>query len=208
MTAAMVAASVPEAMRSIAPSIRNSIAASGEVLLGNRACRAFFGSAFSGDTTTAGANIGASSGTERTSNGLRASRRHVNNCCGVRPCRSATSETTAPGISVSSRIRARSSALHRRRPIARVITSKRRTSPSGSSLGSSLDTKRSLQIRIVRVGAQPAAKKVRSEHRLPCSSRLRRVCQPRKRQSSLPFDDIPCCLWMIASTGFRSQSRI
>ncbi len=43
-----------------------------------------------------------------------------------------------------------------------VITSKRRTSPSGSSL----DTKRFLQIRIVSAGAQPAAKKVLSEHRL------------------------------------------
>ena len=54
-----------------------------------------------------------------------------------------TTDTTAPGTNVSSRIRARSSALQRLRPTAPSITSKRRTFPSGSSLRSSLDTKRS-----------------------------------------------------------------
>src|SRR4051812_14252121 len=34
--------------------------------------------------------------------GWRACRRHPNNCCGVSPCRRATSETTAPATSVSS----------------------------------------------------------------------------------------------------------
>ncbi len=87
--------------------------------------------------TTAGTNAGI------VSLALRASRRHVNNCCGVSPWRRATADTTAPGASVSSRIRARSSAVQRRRPIAPLITSKRRTSPSGSSLWSSPDTRRS-----------------------------------------------------------------
>lgn len=64
-------------------------------------------------------------------------------CCGVKPCRRGTADTTAPGMSVSSSIRARSSADQRRRPCAPLITSKRRTSLCGSSLWSSVDTKRS-----------------------------------------------------------------
>jgi hypothetical protein len=74
---------------------------------------------------------------------LRASCRQVNSCCGASPWRRATTDTTAPGASVSSTIRARSSTLQRRRPIAPLITSRRRTGPGGSSLWSSLDTKRS-----------------------------------------------------------------
>jgi len=58
------------------------------------------------------ANIGPSS---RSSPGTtilpsRASRRHVDRCCGPIPCRRATSATLAPGISVSATIRPLSSA--------------------------------------------------------------------------------------------------
>jgi len=62
---------------------------------------------------------------------------------GVSPCRRATTDTDAPGSSVSSTIRALSSTVQRRRPPAPVITSMRRTGRSGSSVGSSLDTSRS-----------------------------------------------------------------
>ena len=59
--------------------------------------------------------------------GCRACRRQPNSCCGVSPCRRAISETTAPGASVSSMIRALSSAENRRRRPVPVITSSRRT---------------------------------------------------------------------------------
>jgi hypothetical protein len=74
----------------------------------------------------------------------RACRRQVNTCCGVSPCRRATSEITAPTTSVSSTTRALKSPENRRRRPVPVITSKRRTSvPSGSSLWSIIDTSRS-----------------------------------------------------------------
>jgi hypothetical protein len=71
-------------------------------------------------------------------------RRHVNTCCGVRPCRRATSETTAPGASVSPTTCVLKSSVNcRRRPVP-VITSTRRTVvTSGSSSWSSVDTSRS-----------------------------------------------------------------
>ena len=59
--------------------------------------------------TTAGTNIGGS-GVGSLMSGCRARRRHVNSCWGINPCRRATSDTTAPGASVSSTIRALSSA--------------------------------------------------------------------------------------------------
>jgi len=34
------------------------------------------------------------------------------------------------------------------------------------------------------------------------------VLSAEERRSSSPFDDIPCCLWMTASTRFRPRSRI
>lgn len=58
----------------------------------------------------------------------RASRRHVNSCCGDRPCRRATADNTAPGASVSSGIRARSSSAARAVRLAhRVPTARSRT---------------------------------------------------------------------------------
>src|SRR3954466_5814680 len=92
-------------------------------------------------STTAGTNSGASA---LVIEGLRACRRHVNTCCGISPWRRATSETTAPGKSVSSTISALSSSENRRRRPVPVITSSRRTVTSGSSVWSSVDTSRSL----------------------------------------------------------------
>ncbi len=74
-------------------------------------------------STTAGTNGGSSA----TGAGCRrACRRQVNTCCGVSPCRRAISETTAPGTSVSSAIRALSSLENQRRRPVSVITSSRR----------------------------------------------------------------------------------
>ena len=79
-----------------------------------------------GVSTTAGTNCGASMSVLAPA-GRRACRRQPNTCCGVSPCRRATSETTAPGTSVSSMIRALSSSENRRRRPVPVITSSRRT---------------------------------------------------------------------------------
>ncbi|MGY2803854.1 hypothetical protein ACVIHF_000584 [Bradyrhizobium sp. USDA 4506] len=75
----------------------------------------------------------------------RACRRQVNTCCGVSPCRRAISETTAPGTSVSSTIRALSSLENQRRRPVSVITSSRCAVTSDLSVWSSIDTSRSLQ---------------------------------------------------------------
>jgi hypothetical protein len=76
--------------------------------------------------------------------GCRACRRHVNTCCGVSPCRRATSETTAPGASVSSMTPAlKSSVKWRRRPVPAITSSRRTAVTSGSSLWSSVDTSQS-----------------------------------------------------------------
>ena len=48
-------------------------------------------------------------------NSSRACRRQPNNCCGLSPCRRATSDTLAPGFRLSTTIRALSSADHCRR---------------------------------------------------------------------------------------------
>ena len=86
-----------------------------------------------GASTTAGTNLAGASAAAFSAR--RASRRHLNSC--------SRADTTAPGTSVSSRTRALSSADHRRRPSAPVITSKRRGDRSGSSVSSNPDTKRS-----------------------------------------------------------------
>ncbi|HEV7325602.1 MAG TPA: hypothetical protein VGN91_11060 [Bosea sp. (in: a-proteobacteria)] len=65
-------------------------------------CRAGFGSATAA-SITAGTNIGPDSG-DNVSGARRRRRRQPNNCCGEIAWRRATSETTAPGTSVSSRI--------------------------------------------------------------------------------------------------------
>ena len=73
MTAAMVAASVPDAILSIAPSISSSMATAGGVL-----CAIIFRRLkgnFAGLSTTAGTNIGG----DVCSDGFRDCRRQVNN---------------------------------------------------------------------------------------------------------------------------------
>ena len=76
---------------------------------------------------SAGTNAGGSSPSTTSAWVVRrASRCHVSACCGVRPCRRATSDTTAPGSSVSATIPVVSSALQRRRPPAPLIISTRR----------------------------------------------------------------------------------
>jgi hypothetical protein len=69
---------------------------------------------------------------------LRASRRHVKTCCELSCQRRATSETRAPGASVSSMIRAFSSDDQRRRRPGPVSSSIRRYPPFVSSLMSTM----------------------------------------------------------------------
>ncbi|WP_458351525.1 amidohydrolase family protein [Methylobacterium amylolyticum] len=78
-------------------------------------------------------------GTCPASSARRASRRQPNNCCGVSPWRRATTETTAPGQSVSSKTAALASADQIRLPPAPLTSSSR----LGSNLRSSPDTCRS-----------------------------------------------------------------
>ena len=94
-----------------------------------------------------------------------ASRRQANRCWGAIPFRRATSDTMAPGAAASSRMRAFSSAGQRRRPVPPVITSIRRTARGGSSIGSSISSKRSKQ-KIVSLAHQQPLQKVGSAHRL------------------------------------------
>ena len=141
IAAAIVAGETPSPIRTVTPAAFTSMPAArrrGEALLARR----LDGMAAAGCASDSGA-ITAGTKTCGAAAAWRASRRQVKSCCGVSPWRRATTDTTAPGTSVSSRIRARSSALQRLRPAAPLITSKRRTLPSGSSLWSSLDTKRS-----------------------------------------------------------------
>ena len=118
-------------IRTLTPPISSSIGAIGAACCRRRRC-------VDASSTIAGTKLGPASSLR-----LRASRRQPNNCCGVSPCRRATTDTDAPASSVSSTIRALSSTVQRRRPPAPVINSMRRTGCSGSSVGSSLDTSRS-----------------------------------------------------------------
>ena len=99
-TAATVLASAPRPIRTLTPSISTSmlpaLRSTWRVHLRGRPRDGRAGNAGS---TTAGTNLGASAS---LATGWRACRRQVNTCCGVSPCRRATSETTAPGTSVSS----------------------------------------------------------------------------------------------------------
>lgn len=144
MTTATVLASAPRPTRTLTPSISTSMIpeARSTRLARWRCCRrtAPSGNAVS---TTAGTNRG-TSGAAYTPVRCRDWRRHVNNCCGASPCRRATSETTAPGTSVSSIIRVLSSAEnHRRRPVPVITSSRRAVVASGLSVWSSIDTTRS-----------------------------------------------------------------
>src|SRR5690606_13319508 len=124
ITAAMVCVSAPLPMRSTAPSISSSIGAGGLVgrRFGRDGCSTAVASVTAG-SITAGTNDGTASSIDATR--LRACLRQVKTCCGRRPCRRATSDTIAPGTSVSATILALSSSVQSRRPPAPLITSKR-----------------------------------------------------------------------------------
>ena len=84
----------------------------------------------------------------------RAARRQPNSCCGLSPCRRATSDTFAPGARLYRTIWVLASVDHRRRRPLPVISSIRRTSPAspgsfplGSSVRSSVWSNRSFMPR-------------------------------------------------------------
>src|SRR5215216_2193978 len=142
MTAAIAFALASGPIRTATPSISSSIPLDDDVR-NNRRCR--WGSG-RGSTDAIGAGTSTTAGTnaadaKATSCVRRASRRHPNSCCGDSPCRRATSDTTAPGTNVSSRMRAFSSIDQRRRPPTPLITSIRRSDRLGSSVWSNPDTK-------------------------------------------------------------------
>jgi hypothetical protein len=138
---------------------------------------------------------------------LRPSRRQPNNCWGVSPCRRATTDTAAPASSLSATIRALSSTVQRRRPPPPVITSMRRTWRSGSSVGSSLDTSRSLsRSRISTITDQELHRKAAPEYRLRVSSITVDVCATRSRyQCSACSVGTPGVL--LGSENYTIQSR-
>ncbi|SEG73331.1 hypothetical protein SAMN04488144_1713 [Methylobacterium sp. 190mf] len=107
---------------------------------------------------------------------FRASRSQVNRCCGLIPFRRATTDTTAPDAMASARIRLRSDCDQRRRPLAVVMTSSRRTVRGGSTICSTIDTKRSHPgaVSIILYAGQ---RKVGSKHRIRLS-RSRCHCVP------------------------------
>jgi hypothetical protein len=87
MTTATVLASAPRPTRTLTPSISISIIP--EVRSTGRArgrCRRLTAPSGNAGSTTAGTNCGASAAASAPP-GCRASRRHVNNCCGASPCR-------------------------------------------------------------------------------------------------------------------------
>src|SRR5215203_834954 len=142
ITAAIAFGLAPGPTRTATPLISSSIPLADErpLPLRARGSGRAAGSWSAAAATTAGTNETASF---PASSGRRASRRHPNSCCGKSPCRRATSDTTAPGASVSSTMRALSSTDHRRRPPKPLMTSIRLSGPLGLSLWSSPDTKRS-----------------------------------------------------------------
>jgi predicted phage terminase large subunit-like protein len=112
IAAAILAGEAPFSIVTFTPSTSSAIAAPPRRAVPRPAFRhgGFTGSAsvLGAGLITAGTNAGVSAA-------LWASRRQVMTWCGVKPCRRATADTTAPGMSVSSRIRARSSDDLRRR---------------------------------------------------------------------------------------------
>src|SRR6266436_3749260 len=85
----------------------------------------------------AGSRARASASSTGSEMRARASRRQPNSCCGLSPCRRATSDTLAPGLRLSTTMRALSSSDHRRRRPVPVISSMRRTDVTASSPPSS-----------------------------------------------------------------------
>src|SRR5277367_1536632 len=128
------APSMPQATRTTAPASLTSMA---------------------GAVDASGGAVSVTIGTKATAAGLvvsrgvvvasrRAACRHAKTCCGHTSQRRATSDTRAPGVSVSATIRAFSSANQRRRRAGPVRISIRRKPPFASSLTSYIAIARSL----------------------------------------------------------------
>src|SRR3954451_4387451 len=106
ITAAIACGLAPDPIRSTVPSISTSIPMTGPCRRARRGCGAGGSGGREDGSTTAGTNrAGALGPRER-----RASRRQVNNCAGVSPCRRATPHTVRPGASLSATMAAFSSA--------------------------------------------------------------------------------------------------
>jgi hypothetical protein len=85
------------------------------------------------------------------------------------PCRRATSETTAAGAILSSRIRAFSSANQRRRPLVPVITCSRPPAAAAQAYGQP-PTQNDPEFQIASLAAQTCEHKVGLQHRLRSTS--------------------------------------
>ena len=86
----------------------------------------------------------------------RACRRQPNSCCGLSPCRRATSDTLAPGLRLSTKMRALSSSDHcRRRPVPVISSSRRTVVTSPASAG--LAFKRMLKRMVKSIAHGPAS---------------------------------------------------
>src|SRR3954470_9581244 len=95
ITAAIPGGLAPDPIRTTVPSISTSIPMTGPCRRARRGCDAGGGGRPGDGSTTAGTNRTGGSGTgSRT---RRASRRQVNNCAGMSPCRRATPHTVLPG---------------------------------------------------------------------------------------------------------------
>ena len=161
MIALTIAGSAPRQMNTLVPATSSSIEC-GRVEEAGRRFRDTPPAAAASTTTGTKPSASAPSCALR-----RASRRHVNSCCGVAPYRRATSETTAPGSRDASTARDFSLCdQRRRRPPPPVITSTRRpVAAFGSSVWSSLDTSRS-PIQEITLPQPASDPKVRPGHRL------------------------------------------
>src|SRR4051794_1382340 len=138
ITAAIACGLAPDPIRTTVPSISTTIPMTGPCRRARRGCGAGGSGGREDGSTTAGTNrAGALGPRER-----RASRRQVNNCAGVSPCRRATPHTVRPGASLSATMAAFSSADQLGRRPAPVNTSRRRAR-SGLGVSSEIDMGRS-----------------------------------------------------------------
>src|SRR5215207_10421251 len=95
ITAAIACGLAPDPIRTTMPSISTSIPLTGPGRRARRGCDAGGGGRPGAASTTAGTNRTGGSWTGHRER--RASRRQVNNCAGVSPCRRATPHTVLPG---------------------------------------------------------------------------------------------------------------
>src|SRR3954451_11582310 len=93
ITAAIACGLAPDPIRTTVPSTSTSIPMTGPGWRARRGCDAGGGGRPGTASTTAGTNRAGALGTRER----RASRRQVNNCAGVSPCRRATPHTVLPG---------------------------------------------------------------------------------------------------------------